>query len=1132
MKLFRIMSVLACLFSYTNAWPQAGTGELTGLVTDPTGAIVIGAQLELTNIFTGSSYSTVTSSAGIYRFVALSVVGTYNLSLQQSGFKAAKIEGIPISVGTTLARDIVLEIGSPQETIIVAVEDIETAQIAESAVSTLVDRNVWQNMPLEIRSQNSFVELVAGAVPDDMAGSTRGAVVNGARGGAGNYLVEGVDNNDQGQGGAGQISALDVGGAAISISPDAITEYRVITNSFNAEYGKAGGFITDTVLKSGDNEFHGSMFVYNRIQALAAQHFFANKEGKKDSLVRNQFGFSLGGPVVKDKSHIFYAMEWHRMRQSEPLYAVGTTRQFLNWVDSGGLQEWAESNPNGFCVQTLGTACPGRFANSAKLGASFNKMIQQGPFPLATGQFSQTGKGFYTSGMTYPVPVYGDVFVQNPFRLNEYRISAKGDHAATERDQLSFLYLNQTANSVDQYGGGIPGKIGPALLTDGRGQNMAITWIHTFNPTVANSFKASYLRHRTDYLTPEDALGTPMVSTVLDPLTVMLGPLVAFPQFFTNNQYQLQDHLSVIYGKHSFKAGWEYRRIRNGSSFYYDIFASFYPYGIEDLVTDFAFTDEADLALFGRHQYGSVYLASAAVDPTTGRQPDVYRGYRANEVAAYFQDDWRIHPRLTINVGIRYEYFGPPHNFRPDIDSNFYFGTPVVPVITDSNNPFLPKYNPFYARLSTGTMMVRNNEIWNKDTNNFAPRLGFAFDVLGNHRLVLRAGAGIMYDRIYNNVFENIRFNPPYFSDNQIGALVNGVPAGALSTPGLYTVPFSSRDMFNEPRYAPTPNPRHMDQNMVSPYYQHFHLGVEWGFMKGYALGMEYVGNIGRKLIGWYDINTFNGRTAGGYSSTRINTDIGEDNYRNNNFFSNYHGMQLILRKYLSSNLGFNLNYTWSKALDIWSDFGFGRSSHRSQALTDTMDPRADYGPADFHMRHRFVATLSYELPFFQQNRFAGGWQINTIISLQSGVPFSPYSISPAYDLNKDGRYNDRLVYAGSGRPMDSVTGKNSPADSYFEVADWETYNCSSTVNSGLWCNSPQGRNSMTGPGFKNVDFSIQKKLAITEQVKLSLQGNFFNIFNHTNFDLPDFDQTSISFGRSTATFSPRITQLALRLDF
>jgi hypothetical protein len=1118
---------LVCLLGSAYVWPQAGTGELTGLVSDPTGAVVVGAAVELSNPAVGTSRKTVTSTAGVYRFPAVPV-GTYALSLQQSGFKAVKIEGIAISVGSTLTRDIRLEVGSPTETITVVSGGPELVQTAESSISTLVDKNIWENMPLEIRNQNKFIELVAGAVPDDMAGNTRGAAVNGARGGAGNYLVEGADNNDQGQAGRGQLSPDDPGGAATSISPDAIAEYRVITNTFAAEYGRAGGFVTDTVMKSGTNQFHGSAYEYNRVQALAAQHFFANQSGQKDSLVRNQFGFSAGGPIVKDKAFFFYTMEWHRMRQSEPLSATGTTQQYLDWVNTGGLQKWAETDPAGVCMQETGKTCVGKFANSAKLGTLFNKARAVSPFPVATSAFSNEGQGFYTTGLIYPVPVYGDVYVQDPTHLNEYRISTKVDYALTNQDQLSVLYLNQTANSGDPYGGG-GNTIGPAYTQDGRAQNAAVTWTRSFSPTVINTFKISFLRHRSDYPPPDGLLGIPEIYTYNDPMTVGLGLYGGLPQFFTDNQFQYQDHVSILHGKHSFKTGFEYRRTRNGSSFYNATFGGFYPYGVEDLVTDLAFTDEADMAVLGKYTNGSVMYATAAVNPATGGLPEVYRGFRANEIAMYFQDDWRVSSRLTVNMGMRYEYFGPPHNFRPDIDSNFYFGTTVTPIPTTSTNPFFPKTDPFYAGVATASFQVRNSSIWNKDTNNFAPRLGFAWDMFGTAKLVLRAGAGVMYDRVYNNVFENIRFNPPYFSVNQIGPIYNGVPVGALSTPGLYTIPFSSTGAFAK-GYAAKPNPRHMDQNMVSPWYEQYHLGVQYALAQRYVVEAEWVATVGRKLIGYYDINTFNGRVAKGQDTTRISTVIGADNYRNNRFSSDYHAMQLVLRKNYSAGIGFNVNYTWSRALDNLSDLFNGRGT--TSGPMDTMNVGLDYGPADFNMTQRFVTTVSYDLPFAKKNRYIGGWSVNTIISLQTGVPFSPYSSSSSYDANKDGRYTDRLYYNGSGGAMDSLTSTKSPADGYFDTTKWARYACPATVNNGLWCNSIQGRGTVTGPAYQNVDFSIQKQFKITEAVTFKLLGNFFNLFNHTNFDLPTMNQGSSSFGKSTATFSPRITQLVARIDF
>jgi hypothetical protein len=1126
-KLVIWMVVLSCFFCASNLWPQAGTGEISGIVTDSSDAVVAGAVVELTNESTGNVRSTVTSEAGMYRFVALPVVGTYSMEVQQPGFKSVTLTGLEVSVGTTITQDVRLEVGAPSDAITVVGEGATLVQTTESVVSTLIDRNVWQNMPLEVRSQNKFIDLVAGVVPDDQAGNTRGAAVNGARGGAGNYMVEGVDNNDQGQGGRGQISTADPGGAATSISPDAIAEYRVITNSFTAEYGKAGGFVTDTVLKSGTNELHGSLYEYNRVQALAANNFFSNAAGIEDSLVRNQFGGSVGGPIVKDKAFAFLSLEFHRMRQTDPLHGTVTTQEYLDWVDAGGLQEWAESDPGGICMQYTGEPCPGMFSNSASLGPIFTQLADLGPFPTATSGFTNEGQGFWTYGLVYPVPVYGDVYIQSPFFDNEYRITGKTDFQVTNNDQVSFIYLNQTAKSGNSYGGGDQ-DISPPWVQDARAVNAALSWTHSFGPTVLNVFKVSYLRHRQDYPMMPGYEGVPSIVTAFDPMTSAFGMSSGLPQYFTDNQFQYQDHLSFIKGKHSFKTGVEYRRTRNGSSFHVDESGFYLPYGVEDLVTDLAFSDEADLALYGEPVYGSMYYASVSVNPSTGLAPDFYRGFRANEVALYFQDDWRVLSRLTVNLGLRYEYFGPPHNFKEDYDSNFYFGTKVTPVATATDNPYFPIDDPFYAGVATGEFMTRNNEIWNKDTNNFGPRVGFAYDILGDHKLVLRGGFGIMYDRIYNNAFENIRFNPPLFSDNMIGTYANGYPSGALSTPGILTLPFSSRAVFASEEYAPTPNPRHMDQNLVSPYYKQFHVGFQWEFLRGYVVEPEYIGTLGRKLIGYYDINTFNGRTSGAGSSQRINPNIGADNYRNNNFESDYHAFQITVRKNYLDGLGFNASYTWSRAYDNTSDLFNARGT--TNGPTNTMNPMDDYGLSDFHMRHRFVGSFSYDLPFFRENRYLGGWNVNTIITLQGGIPFSPYNSNN--DLNKDGRYNDRVVYLGSGDPMDSVLDSGSPADGYFDPDMWADYVCPEDVNGGLWCQSPQRRNSMTGPGYKNVDLGIQKRFRVTETVRMSIQGNFFNFFNHTNFSYPQQNIASGSFGRSTSAYDPRVTQIALRLDF
>src|SRR5437879_6654603 len=347
-----VLGVLALLT--TIVWAQAGTGELTGLVADPSGAVVANAQVTLTNSATGDKRTTVTTPAGVYRFSSLPIVGTYTLEIAPKGFKAVKIANLVMSVGTTVTQDVKLELGTGSEQVTVEA-GAEVVQTSEAALSQLVDRRIWQQMPLQVRNQNSFIELVAGAVPQDGSNSNRGAEVNGTRSGAGSYLVDGTDNNEQGQAGRGQISFYDKGGAATSISPDAIQEYRVITNSYSAEYGKGGGFITDTVLKSGTNTWHGSAFEYNRIQALTANDYFSDRNDIHDSLVRNQFGGSVGGPIIKDKTFFYATFEAHRLRQSTPVTGTSMTQQFYNFVNSGQFATFVDANLCGGLCPNLPT---------------------------------------------------------------------------------------------------------------------------------------------------------------------------------------------------------------------------------------------------------------------------------------------------------------------------------------------------------------------------------------------------------------------------------------------------------------------------------------------------------------------------------------------------------------------------------------------------------------------------------------------------------------------------------------------------------------------------------------------------------------------------------------------------------
>jgi len=1102
-----------------------------------------------------------TNPAGIYRFVALPVVGSYIIETSPPGFKTTRIANVVISVGTVTSPDIRLEVGTSGETVTVE-GGTQLVQTEDSSVSQLIDRRTWESMPMQTRSQNELINMVAGAVPQAFDNTFRGAAVNGARTGAGNYLLEGADNNEQGQGGVTLGGAGGApGGANTTISPDAIQEYRVLTHDFSAEYGKSGGFVTDTVLKSGTNRWHGSAFEYNRTQNYSANDWFSNQAGVRDHLVRNQFGGSLGGPIVKDKTFFYATGEIHPLRQSNPLTATSTTQQFLDFVNTGGFENFMENDPNGVCVQVGGAPCPGALTGSATLGPIFQQLrtAEPGAFPVSQatigcdpaagpggnpieclGQGAYTSDNVFGAGLpqtVYPVQLYGTVTKLVTTKQDQSRFSVKFDHKLTDKNQLNFTYAFDDVLFQDNNGGG-DGTIGVPITEPGRAQNATLSWTRNISSNALNQLRLSYLRHVANFVSPGTE-GIPTVLAFIDPMGVSLGSSAGIPQFFTENQYQVKDDLSLTSGRHNWKYGFEYRRAQNGSKFFNDVDGTAWGWSVEDLVTDLTFTDQLDNAIFGGPTIGSCAFCGASIDanpasPNFGNLPDYQRNYRANEFAVYAQDDWRIASGLTLNLGVRWEYFGPPSNAKPGLDSNFYFGqaTPLAP----TGNPFFPANNPFFERVGSGSFQTKH-PIWNQDMNNFAPRVGFTWDTLRNQKFVVRGGFGIMYDRIYNNIFENIRFNPPYFADISFGLLGgSGAPAGALENPGFYQVPFTYNRNGSLIGTAFKASPRHMDENLVSPYYEQMHFGVQYEIAKDMVLETDYVGTLGRKLIGILNDNTFDGRRAGVGSSARPNTTIGSDNFRTNAFHSNYHALQMSLRKRYAMGLQFNANYTYSKALDDLSDAfrAKGTAASNACALSDCSNPQLDYGPADFDLRHRFVFSYTYDLPLGRGNRFLGGWQLNGIVGLQSGVPIQITDSNS--DLNADGLFGaDRPIYA-AGFNGKNVTTNRSPGLQFLNPAAFQSYTCPANVNSGLWCNSPMHRNDVYGPHFVNWDLGLGKTFKLTENVGLSFFANFFDVLNHPNFDTPTGNIADPLFGKSVATIGDegghRVGQLALRLDF
>jgi hypothetical protein len=1149
-----LLVLIPSLTQFAFSQSQAGQGAIAGTVTDATKAVIPGATVTLSNPGIGYSQTVTTGSGGGFTFAPLTVIGGYKLSVRAKGFSEAVVDNFATSVGTTVTRNVTLLAGGSTESIVVEGGSVEQVQTDTSAVSQLIDNTIFQNSPLETRSQNTFVGLVAGAAPDT-AGTGRGFSINGARTGAGNFMLDGFDNNDQGLGGGA------AGGAVTTISPDAIEEYRVVTSVPNAEYGRAGGFATDTVLKSGSNRWHGSAFEYNRIQALSQNNWFSKQSGLRDHLVRNQFGGSIGGTIKKDKTFFYATVELHRRSTGSPDTFTGITQDFYTFVTSGNYKKFMEGTAfqntavradgtigTGFCPQYVAPTCTGGFASVATVGPVFAKNYAATPkqFPFGTRNFTDEPTDLLLGGTTYlPVNIYGDGTVLTADKLSQNRGTIKLDHKLTGRDQLSFTYSADLDNDNVSTGGG-DAFPGPPELNFGGAQIFGATWSHTFTANLINTFKAGYLRHVRNF-TADSPAGVSSTYAA-DNLGTGFGATSGFPQFFTENQFSYDDSVTFTHAHHTIKAGFRFVRTRNGSSFYNDVNGTQYFWGAAGLMTD-GLNEQAGIALDPGDftPYGTMYYASASLDPTTGLAPDPYRGYRANEFATYLQDDWKVSPKLTLNYGLRWEYFGPPHNAKPGIDSNVYFGTDST--LKATLNPFAPNTPILLGEQGATFQYAQANgrsTIWARDTNNFAPRFGFSFDTFGNGKLVMRGGFGLGYDRLYNNVYENIRFNGPRFVDNAYGfGAGNGAISPALRA-ALVQSPFTGNAALAVAGASPVP--RHVNQNLKTAYYEQTHFGIESG-IHGYVIEANYINTLGRQLVGLMNANTFEGRTACStaalqvackaagvtvFSTTRPSTLFGNDNFRTNGFGSNYNSAQVSVRKGYSHGLQLLANYTYGKALDQISDVFTLKGG--GTGIPTPYNASNNYGPADFDLRHRAAITLNYETRSASHKLLLAGWGISPILTMRSGSPINIKNGSSSYDPNRDGTLGvERAVYTGTGNPNQAYNHNVSPAGGSTKYSgalgnQFKAYTCPISVHNGLFCDVP-GRNSLYGLRQYNLDAAVSKHLHFSELWSLTLQAAFFDIDGHVQFSDPVGDINNANFGKSTSSGN-RTGQLSARFDF
>ncbi len=1054
---FKTCVLAIFLLVSASLFAQSFRGSIRGKVTDPNGGLVTAAKVSSKNVDTGLTRDAVTNDEGTFVIAELPA-GTYTVTISATGF-AEVAQSVVVQVGLDTTADFdMLKLQKQHETVTVS-EEAPLVEASHDVLGEVVDQRLVANLPLNGRDFGKLVALVPGATvePSGVAAIQSGFgqfSISGNRDRSNNYTVDGTDNNDPFFNNSA-FNQAGIGGAPASLLPiDAIQEFNLQAN-FPPEYGRNSGSVINILTKSGTNRFHGSAFEFLRNSAMDARNYFnravdpnTGLATRKTAFRNNNFGASVGGPIVKDRTFFFGAYEAQRER-------VGSDFTFLvpTQAQIAGAQALVASNgmtPNPALTNILGLfqSLPGYTGTSGTIAATDLDKNDLDTFIIKidhqlTSTHSLTGRyAFARSHQVFPLGGLGfgagsrlQQFAQtSPTRVQLLSASSLSTLGPTKINEVRFGYSRYRTSFSGLDGNSDPGSFGtsgfPFNLGSGKSGLPEIDFGGTFENLGASGF--------------------------------------SIPRGRTSQSFQILDNFTLVHGRHTVKFGGEYRRAKV-NSFNDNLERGIFAFFGED-PSIFALcpgqpTDPAACSDGGALMLASYYLGDTFPLANAG---NTQRNTFNNGLSFFAQDDFRIAPNFTVNYGMRCEYFGPlgeAHNLLSNLGA-------------DGNLSMVG---------SDGL-----SHVYNRDLNNFGPRVGFAWTVLP--KTVVRGGYGIYYDYIPQDLMIANFTNSAGLATNPIGPQPvvplnydqtgwDGTGAGnaILSLPsGPYPNPGSS--IFVTPR------------NLVTPYSQNWNLNIEQQLSPALALQVGYTGSKGTKLVRLRDANQpdVNGNLINfpQYGPVDQFTTVS---------FSNYNALQATLRTRNWNGLSGFAGYTWSKSLDDASD-GIDFNFSTVAFPQDSNNLRGEYGPSNFDTKQRFTAAFSYALPEFSSHkRLGAGWALNTILTAQSGRPV------PIVSANDTSGLGGVAVSNFHQRP-NMVPGVNPVVGNWKSSPDGIGYlNAAAFVQPAEGTFGTMQRNSIYGPRFWNLDFAVTKDTRITERLSLQLRAEFFNIFNHPNFALPDF---------------------------
>ena len=1123
------LSILALVFSLaTGANAQTETGQITGTVLDPSGAAVPNAVVTVKSPATGVTRITKTSGTGVYSVTDL-LPGPYDINVMAQGFSPLQ-QRVTVAVGARVGQDFQLQVGGAST----LVEVSEAAVSVDTQTQTLseeVTGNEIRNLPNLTRNPYQFVALAGNASDAGMGTRGAGFAINGQREASTNLLLDGASNNDEFSGNIGQQVPLD-----------SLQEFSVLTSNFTAEYGRASGGVVNVVTKAGTNQFHGTAYEFNRVSALSSNSFENDANGVPEAVfVRNQFGYSAGGPVKKNKLFFFSSTEWTRVRSSATAFA---------WVADPALVALTPANVQNF-FSTLG----GLRSNSSVIGsANLNQLTTIfGKNPCA---------GLGCASLPATVPLFDHVTYNVPqdagggVPQNTYNTLQRVDYNITDKTQLYARYA--LYSEADQPGGLANSPYANYDLAQTYfNHNALVSLIHTFSADWTSQSKVVYnrLTNLQQGLTSRGVVPTMYANATG---AVAIGPdNIAFPGYnpFTpgnggafggpQNILQFYEDMTYTRGNHILRFGGTYTNMRDNRT-----------YAAYQTAVDALSKGGVGPALTGLLS-GQFTDIKAAVDPQgqfPGSQvtlplssPSFSRSNRFHDGAAYVQDSWKLRPRLTLNLGLRWEYFGVQHNANQALDSNWY--APGIGFADD----VLGQY------MSTGTIQLAQKSpvgaLWDPSKKNFAPRVGFAWDIFGDGKTSLRGGYGIGYERNFGNVTFNLIQNPPNYA-------VLDVP-GPITTSNLGPLGGSGGTLT-----LPQVGARIVDPNIKTAYAHLWSASIERQITKDVVWAIEYSGSKGVNLyvISYPNQAGFGNNdlgipcTAGGCVAQPNALWGASVGYRGTQGFSIYHGLnnKLTVRNFMNTGLDLSMNYTWSHAIDNQSSTFFEAAGVQNQygnsnittnnglfglGLLDPYRPNLDRGDAEFDVRQRVSLAANWRIPYRGKGlsgALLGGWSLNTLFVARTGQPYSVFDCSSPLTLS----YNcERAVFNGPVPTTSNGLAATATPDSYnfltFTDAQVNHTLTNTMAPGAAWPGGMSGRDAFRAPGWWNLDFAVFKDTRLTERFSLQLRGEVFNLFNHPNLyvvgssaDVGSGNSVTACYGCTGSTYDRRNMQLAAKVIF